>query len=166
MAGLHNYNGTVWFIKKFNSESKKKLIVLLFKGIDYFTETWLNDKYLGLHEGYFQKFSYDVSSIIKPKNNLLIIKVISPLEEPGPVWPLKKNLIKGIFNHHDCRPGGWSYKYGQDRNTGGIWNDVILNYRNNIFIRSLKISSKVNFEINKAIVTTDIYYLSNQKLKR
>jgi beta-mannosidase len=161
LAGLHNYNGTVWFIKRFDAETSKKLIVLLFKGIDYFSDVWLNDNYLGSHEGYFQHFSFDVSGIIKRKDNLLVVKVISPFEEPGTVWPLKKNLIKGIFNHHDCRPGGWSHKYGQDKNTGGIWNDVILNCRNSIFIGSVKISSKINFDKNIATVKTDLFYLSN-----
>ena len=161
LAGLHNYNGTVWFIKRFEAEITKKLVVLLFKGIDYFSDVWLNDHYLGSHEGYFQHFSFDVSGLIKRKDNLLIVKVISPIEEPGTEWPLKKNLIKGIFNHHDCRPGGWSHKYGQDRNTGGIWNDVILNCRNNIFIRFVKISSKINFDKNVAIVKTDLFYMSN-----
>jgi beta-mannosidase len=161
LAGLHNYNGTVWFIKKFNAEINKKLIVLLFKGIDYFSDVWLNDNYLGSHEGYFQYFNFDVSGLIKRKDNLLVVKVISPFEEPGTVWPLKKNLIKGIFNHHDCRPGGWSHKYGQDKNTGGIWNDVILNCRNNVYIESIKISSKINFDKNIASVHTDLFYLSN-----
>jgi len=161
LAGLHNYNGTVWFIKKFDAETSKKLVVLLFKGIDYFSDVWLNDNYLGSHEGYFQHFSYDVSGIIKKKDNLLVVKVISPFEEPGSVWPLKKNLIKGIFNHHDCRPGGWSPQHGQDKNTGGIWNDVILNYRNNVFIESIKISSEINYAKNIAAVKTDLFYLSN-----
>src|ERR1035437_4387367 len=52
LAGLHNYNGTVWFIKRFDAQTSKKLIVLLFKGIDYFSDVWLNDNYLGSHEGY------------------------------------------------------------------------------------------------------------------
>jgi len=161
LAGLHNYNGTVWFAKKFDAETNKELIVLSFKGVDYFSDVWFNDNYLGSHEGYFQQFNYDVSGLVKRKDNLIVVKVVSPFEEPGSVWPLKKNLIKGIFNHHDCRPGGWSHKYGQDRNTGGIWNDVILNCRDNIYIRSVKISSKINFERNKAIIKTDLFYLSN-----
>jgi beta-mannosidase len=161
LAGLHNFNGTVWFIKRFDAEINKKLVVLLFKGIDYFSEVWLNDICLGLHEGYFQQFSFHVSDIIKKKDNLLIVKVTSPFEEPGTVWPLKKNLIKGIFNHHDCRPGGWSPQYGQDKNTGGIWNDVILIFRNNVIISSAKISSEINFAKNIAVVKSDLFYISN-----
>src|ERR1035437_4225999 len=36
LTGLHNFNGTVWFIKRFDAEISKKLVVLLFKVIDYF----------------------------------------------------------------------------------------------------------------------------------
>ncbi|GAJ19192.1 unnamed protein product, partial [marine sediment metagenome] len=46
--------------------------------------------------------------------------------EPADIWPDKKYLIKGIFNHHDTRPGSWDPEQGQDRNTGGIWNGVLI----------------------------------------
>lgn len=35
-------------------------------------------------------------------------------------------MIKGIFNHHDTHPGSWDPNYGQDRNTGGIWHDILI----------------------------------------
>ncbi len=163
LAGLNNFTGPVWFIKKFNVNrhlSEKNLTILLFNGIDYFANVWFNDKYLGMHEGYFQPFYYDVSELINDsEENMLVVKVASPLEEPEKVWPHKKKLIKGIFNHHDCRPGGWNLKYGQDRNTGGIWNDVSLILANEIFIESVDISSKINFDKNEAIVKISIDYL-------
>lgn len=162
LAGLNNFNGTVWFIKKFNINRHlrgRNLTVLLFNGIDYFAYVWFNDKYLGMHEGYFQPFYFDVSELInESQENLLVVKVASPLEEAGKVWPHKKKLIKGIFNHHDCRPGGWNLKYGQDMNTGGIWNDVSLILANEIFIESVNISSKINFNENRAIVKVSIDY--------
>ena len=123
LQGLHNFNGSVWFLKEFESCNNDGLNILKFSGIDYFADVWFNDIYLGRHEGYFQPFFFDISGIYKNKNQL-IVRVTSPFEEPVKEWPLKKKLIKGIFNHHDCRPGGWDYERGQDKNTGGIWNDV------------------------------------------
>ncbi|MBE3068583.1 MAG: hypothetical protein IMZ73_14360 [Chloroflexi bacterium] len=52
---------------------------------------------------------------------------MSPYETPGPDgWHLRKRLIKGVLNHHDCRPGGGWEPVGQSYNTGGIWNRVYL----------------------------------------
>ncbi len=163
LAGLNNFNGTIWFIKEFSvnaSQFTDKLNVVEFKGVDYFSDVWLNGKFLGRHEGYFQSFNYDVSRYLK-EDNLLIVKVTSPFEEPRTVWPLKKKLIKGIFNHHDCRPGGWDYERGQDQNTGGIWNDVLLNITNHLFIENVKVSSKINFEKKSALIRIDCGYKSN-----
>ncbi len=149
LAGLHNFSGTVWFIKSFKFNLPGKLNMLEFEGVDYFADVWLNDTYLGNHEGYFQSFYFDVTPTLKI-NNLLIVKVTSPFEEPGTVWPYRKKLIKGIFNHHDCRPGAWSFEHGQDQNTGGIWNDVILHSVNNIFTRHPRISTKLDAGRNSA----------------
>lgn len=163
LAGFNNFNGSIWFIKEFSvngSQFTNKLNVVEFKGIDYFSDVWLNGKFLGRHEGYFQSFNYDVSQFLK-EDNLLILKVTSPFEEPGTVWPLKKKLIKGIFNHHDCRPGGWDYKRGQDQNTGGIWNDVLLKITEHLFIENIKVSSKINFDKNSALIRIDCSYKSN-----
>ena len=39
---------------------------------------------------------------------------------------MHKKLVKGIFSHHDTRPGNaWSPR-GQEGNTGGIWSNVDL----------------------------------------
>ena len=165
LAGLNNFNGSIWFIKKFSVNSSQftdKLNVVEFKGIDYFSDAWLNGKFLGRHEGYFQSFNCDVSRFLR-EDNLLIVKVTSPFEEPKTVWPLKKKLIKGIFNHHDCRPGGWDYERGQDQNTGGIWNDVLLNITNHLFIQNVKVNSKINYDKNTSHIQIDCSYLSNLK---
>jgi beta-mannosidase len=164
LAGLHNFSGSVWFIKSFSvKEDTSKLSILEFKGIDYFADVFLNASYLGNHEGYFQPFYFDVSNVLKEKNNHLIVKVTSPFEEPGKVWPLKKKLIKGIFNHHDCRPGAWNPKYGQDQNTGGIWNDVLLHSVDEVFIEAVNISSQIDFDNYKALVQISLNYYKRTK---
>ena len=165
---LHNFNGSVWFIKRLPSKlfshlkSKtllENLIILDFKGVDYFTDVWFNWEYVGDHEGYFQQFNFDVTKLIKPDSeNIVIVKVTSPFEEPGKVWPLKKKLIKGIFNHHDCRPGAWNPKTGQDQNTGGIWNDVSIKYGYKLFVDNIKVTSTLNRNFTDAYLVFDIKF--------
>lgn len=170
LAGLNNFSGTVWFIKTFllsNIPPAKvkildnELTILKFFGVDYFADVWLNSKFVGHHEGYFQSFYFDVTNAINlDSKNVLIVKVYSPLEEPGKVWPNKKKLIKGIFNHHDCRPGGWSLEHGQDKNTGGIWNIVEIEFTKKIFVENIKIETKLNQTEKFANIILDIKHFN------
>ncbi len=166
IAGLHNFNGSVWFLKEFEFGVKQKGIARLnFLGVDYITDVWLNRKYLGKHEGYFAPFYFNVSSCLR-KKNIIIVRVRSPFEIPGEVWPDRKKLIKGIFNHHDCRPGGTSKKNGQDQNTGGIWNDVFIQYGYNIVIDNVKITTSLNDQQDKAGLFVELNYFSKENLPK
>lgn len=162
LAGLNNFSGAVWFIKKFNVSEKffaKRIKILKLKGKDYIADIWLNKSFVRHHEGYFQTFNCDIGKFIL-KQNLLVVKITSPFEEPGKVWPLKKKLIKGIFNHHDCRPGAWDPKHGQDQNTGGIWNDVLIESADGVWLESVRLDSKINYAKNYADVNIKADYLS------
>jgi len=120
-------------------KAKGKKYFLVFMGVDYFCEASLNGKPAGRHEGYFQKFRFDVTDIIKNGVNRIDVRVNAPKESTD-VWPNSKFLIKGIFNHHDARPGSWDKKRGQERNTGGIWNDVYIETTDAIEIERVKIT--------------------------
>ena len=165
--GLNNFNGSVWFVKEISKTLDHTYpIILQFFGVDYFTRVYLNWYYLGSHEGYFQPFTFQINNrLIKNKVNILIVKVTSPLEEPGRVWPHKKKLVKGIFNHHDCRPGGWDLKNGQDQNTGGIWNKVQIEYGYELILKNVRVDSMINWTKNSAalIIQCDILNPSPKK---
>lgn len=133
-------SGDVWMRRHFSSPIPKKdqVIELTFDGVDYAADVWLNDEYLGFHEGYFEPFRFDVSTILRQQgDNVLVVLVHSPSEEYG-AWSLHKRLIKGIFSHHDTRPGGaWSPR-GQEKNTGGIWAPIYLRTSNQVAITALR----------------------------
>ena len=110
---------------------------LRFKGSDYFTKAELNGKLLGLHEGYFQTFDLAATQALEVENRLRVW-VESPKENRKD-WPHRKQLIKGIFNHHDTRPGSWDEERGQDHNSGGLWNGVELLVAERVFLKNVKI---------------------------
>lgn len=122
----YDHHGYAWYRLKFNANTSQETVSSLhFGGVDYFADVWLNGQQLGSHEGYFQQFSFDVTPHLKTGTNTLLVRVNSPLEKAED-YSLRKRLIKGIFSHHDTRPGGaWSAR-GQERNTGGIWGKVRL----------------------------------------
>lgn len=105
---------------------------LEFQGIDYIAKISINGNLLSLHEGYFQSFNIDITPYVHfGRPNELRILVKSELDS-SENYSLNKTQIKGVFSHHDTRPGGaWSDK-SQERNSGGIWNDVNLHISNRI----------------------------------
>lgn len=135
--------GTVWFRRRFPAmpHLQGQLVKLVFTGVDYAADVWLNGHHLGFHEGYFQPFSFVISELLHSNaENVLVVRVESPYEEPGKVWSLRKRLIKGIFSHHDTRPGGaWSPR-GQEQNTGGIWGPVYLRVSSQVAIDAIKVT--------------------------
>ena len=144
LAGL-NYHGVVWFRREFLADSswRGRAVRLRFDGVDYFADVWLNGQSLGAHVGYFQPFAFDVAPYLNYGGlNVLAVRVESPYEEFGVAWPHRKTLIKGIFQHHDARPGGAWGRAGQEYNTGGIWNDVTLAVSDYVTVDDLRMQAR------------------------
>jgi beta-mannosidase len=143
-------HGKVYYKKNIflDKNLQGKRVNLVFNGVDYITHVWVNGQQQGSHEGYFQRFNVDISKAVKyGQENELLVQVDSPLEKPED-FSLRKRWLKGIFSHHDTRPGGaWSER-GQERNTGGIWNDVELHISEQIYAKHL-ISKPVQLSENK-----------------
>ncbi|MEM9216330.1 MAG: glycoside hydrolase family 2 TIM barrel-domain containing protein [Cyanobacteria bacterium P01_F01_bin.150] len=143
----HDIHGVAWYRHRFSIDSAlaDKNIRLIFDGIDYAADVWLNGEYLGFHEGYFQSFDVPITSELRANGkNELLVRVNSPLEPMGEDWSLNKRLIKGIFSHHDTRPGGaWSER-GQEQNTGGIWAPVHLHVADTVAIQATEITPSLD----------------------
>jgi beta-mannosidase len=132
--------GAVWFRRHFDvNEAAGRRTVLVFEGVDYTADVWLNDHYLGFHEGYFERFTFPIGELVRPDGpNLLVVRVNSPYEQREG-WSLKKRQIKGVFGHHDARPGNaWSDR-GQERGTGGIWGDVSLKLSGDVSLDAIRV---------------------------
>jgi beta-glucuronidase len=74
---LFYYEGTIWLKRSFDyafSNSSDRLF-LYFGAVNYKAEVYLNGKKLGIHEGGFTPFNFEITSIIKPKDNYLVVKV-------------------------------------------------------------------------------------------
>lgn len=143
LRGVEDYSGKVWFRRTFAlpEACKDSHVFLRFSGVDYLAKVWLNGCLLGEHEGYFQPFEFPVDhAILRDGLNVLVVRVDAPAEEPGRRWPDRKRLIKGIFSHHDTRPGSWDPATGQSLGTGGIWNDVALVATGDVRVTSMRVT--------------------------
>jgi len=73
---LFYYEGNIWFKKSFDYDLKEnKRLFVYFGAINYKAEVYLNGIKLGIHEGGFTPFNFEISSIIKEKDNFLVVKV-------------------------------------------------------------------------------------------
>ncbi len=128
------------------------MLRLVFEGVDYEADVWLNGKPLGKHTGYFQPFSFVVNEFVQfGAENVLRVRVNSPNERPED-WSLRKRLVKGIFGHHDTRPGGaWSVR-GQDANTGGIWGNVYISASQHVALESVECTPLLDSTYTEAAV--------------
>lgn len=145
IGGLRNYKGKVLFRKFFIIKElvKNKEYWLRFNGVDYKTKVWLNGRFIGAHTGYFQPFEFMITKNLKVGKNILLVEVDS-CPETEKDWPENKYAIKGVFGHHDLRPGSWHPGYGQDHSTGGIWNDVEIQEADKDRIKNIWITPKLN----------------------
>ncbi len=74
---LFYYEGTVWYKKEFDyalsKESNRAFVY--FEASNYKTEVYFNGKKLGSHVGGFTPFNFEVTHLLKKKNNFLVVKV-------------------------------------------------------------------------------------------
>ncbi len=73
---LFFYEGTLWYKKSFDYNLKEnKRLFVYFGAVNYKADVYLNGTKLGTHEGGFTPFNFEITSIVKPKDNYLVLKV-------------------------------------------------------------------------------------------
>lgn len=106
---LGTVSGKVIYRKYFSLRRKKTATYrLVFPGIFYWSTVYLNGKRLGGHEGYFNAQQYDVTELLKSKNEIVV-----HVDCPDEKVKNDKRMITGVFSHWDC--------LDPKTNPGGIW---------------------------------------------
>ncbi|HEY0528364.1 MAG TPA: glycoside hydrolase family 2 TIM barrel-domain containing protein [Gemmatimonadaceae bacterium] len=145
-AGL-DWTGSVWFRRSFDWQPAPGMRSILdLDMVDYIGEVFVNGEPVGSHEGYFQKWSLDITPRLRSGANLIAIKVTAPelpfdMSARYPVsWPKQQNQVKGIFLYHDTRPGATSPR-GQERSTGGILRGITLRESRGLDLERVNVTS-------------------------
>ena len=83
---LHGFEGFVWFRRRFPAPAADgRRLELCFEGANYRVDVWLNGSHLGAHEGGFTPFSFRVDGLVRPGENVLVVRVDNrPLPERVP----------------------------------------------------------------------------------
>lgn len=70
------YEGSIWYKRSFDYALKKgKRLLAWFGAVNYRADVYLNGSKLGTHEGGFTPFFFDITSLVRDKDNFLIVRV-------------------------------------------------------------------------------------------
>ncbi len=123
-----NHFGTGWYETSFylpeNWSSGEKKVTLVFNGSNYKTTVWLNRKKVGVHEGGYTKFWFEIQKFVTfGADNKLIIQVDNRYMENRLPW---------------FYPVEWM-------NYGGIYRPVYLKLTSQVCFYDIKISNQIEF---------------------
>ncbi len=104
-------HSVIWYQREIHFDQiDSKRVILNFEGSDYETKVWVNGVYLGVHEGGYCRFSFDITDALKKGSGVIVIRVedrydcTQPrgkqkwLKEPFGCWYLETNgLWKSVW---------------------------------------------------------------------
>ncbi|HEV2353647.1 MAG TPA: beta galactosidase jelly roll domain-containing protein, partial [Puia sp.] len=99
-----DYLGPAWYQTRFDLPwgFRNKNLALRFGSVNYMAQVWLNGVKLGEHEGGHLPFLLEATQNLKPKDNLLVVRVEGLLAPdrvpPGNVPPDPKDRFNNFFN--------------------------------------------------------------------
>jgi beta-glucuronidase len=152
MKGYESYIGDAIYERNFDAPTvvPGQTARLHFDAVYYKARVWLNGQDLGSHEGGYTPFEFDVTKLLKPGNNHLVVEVdntptlttipaIATAGHGGPNQPPFGTLNgEGIV--------GW-IPYG------GIVRPVSLIVTRSIYLKNFKVEAKPDLAAHTAVVT-------------
>ncbi len=98
---LRYYEGLMWYQRSFNAAPHPGRAFLRFGAANYTARVWLNGKYLGMHEGGFTPFAFEVTKLLRPGSNQVTVGVDSVRNNdsvPPPVtdWENYGGITRGV----------------------------------------------------------------------
>jgi len=84
------YEDGVWYRRRFDVPDSLRgfRAMLMFYSVNYVADVWLNDHYVGYHEGGYTSFAFDVTDQISyDTTNVLAVRV------DNPVWGTRMDIV-------------------------------------------------------------------------
>lgn len=126
---LRGYSGTAWYRRRFNFDHDLigKAAILHFGAVDYHAIVWLNGRRVGEHEGGYLPFDFDVTDLLQPGENVLVVRVTDPNDD-------RSRFPDAPFSEVPHGKQSW---YGP---IGGIWQSVTLTVLPAVHIEAVKLT--------------------------
>lgn len=111
------YTDGIWYRRTFNVDAANagKFVKLYFYEVNYVCDVWINDKYVGYHEGGYTSFAFDVSSFLNYGSaNTIALRV------DNIAWSKRNDIVP--------------YTYCDWFNYSGIMHDVFLEIASSVSV--------------------------------
>ena len=116
----------IWYQKQVDLKPEAgKRILLHFEGSDYVTRVWINGRYVGSHEGGYERFSFDITPYAKDGANRIVVKVDDSFS------------TEQARGKQRWRKESFACWYVQ---TTGIWKTVWLETVPDVYVKGLKMT--------------------------
>ncbi|WP_144557722.1 glycoside hydrolase family 2 TIM barrel-domain containing protein [Shouchella miscanthi] len=88
------YEDGVWYRKTIHwpEAYAEQVVTLKCLGVSYICDFWINESYVGYHEGGFTPFAFDVSTLLKPGENLIAVRI------DNPPWTTRLDTVPAVNN--------------------------------------------------------------------
>ncbi|MCL5099346.1 MAG: glutamine amidotransferase, partial [Candidatus Omnitrophica bacterium] len=172
-----------WYRKDFVPPSNwaGRRVKLVFDGVDYQSEVWLNGKRLGAQAGMFRRFWFDVADHLKPgEKNQLAVRIT---RMPDELLPYLVNsdgkmsgqgtpyfFVDGMNKTRQVLKGlksvtNFGYDWGVNVWTLGIWKDVRLEASGPARIDWVQVQTALSDHYQKAVITARLEVNSPASLR-
>jgi hypothetical protein len=142
-ADLRDYSGVAWYWRTVSAEAppQGQVALLRFGAVDYLAAVYVNGQKAGSHEGGYLPFEFEVTSLLRPGENQIAVRVVDPGANPSEVEGIRYAEI----------PHGKQNWYVQ---TSGLWQSVELDLRPRMHLGTVHISAGAdgNFKIDVPLV--------------
>ena len=134
---LRDFMGAAWYRIRFEAPLTRDMrhVLLKFGAVDYFCEVYLNNLFVGEHEGGYTPFSFDVSHYVREGVNELALRVVDP-----PMDEEQNQLLFPDMLYNEI-PHGKQNWYVQN---SGIWQGVRLEFTPAIYIDRVDVTPEID----------------------
>jgi beta-glucuronidase len=142
--GLLHYTGSAWYQKKvfIPSEFNGKRIVFRVGSADYNSKVWINGKFVGQNKSGFLPFEFDVSSVVVPgEETLIVLMVNNELDDETIPQGIRSEYYPKENRLRDETYPATRFDYSP---FGGINRSVVIYSTAKEFIKNIKINTKIS----------------------
>ncbi|WP_339319501.1 sugar-binding domain-containing protein [Paenibacillus sp. FSL R10-2734] len=149
----------------YSKPSIGRKVYLMFKGVDYEAAVYMNGKCVGMHEGMFAPFEFDITSMLE-ETNVLVVEV----KNDYPMMGVNGTRLDGDKMYAATGPGWDDPEYGWHHCPpgAGIYNRVFLEERAELFVDDIFVKPNLDagaFELWVDVTNTKAELIEELELK-
>jgi len=140
LSGVMEHHDRLWYRRAFTvpADWKKLRVLLHFGAVDYEAEVFVNGKSVGIHQGGYNPFSFDITPYLEAGEQELTVRVFDPTDNAG--IPRGKQSLNPVSIMYTA--------------VTGIWQTVWLEPVPEVHIETLKIVPDIDRSVLRLTVNT------------